>query len=49
MTHGFQQQELSVNFTFPKAVPSAQHGRKPEAKPAQPPRPARAVEPRPGH
>ena len=49
MTHGFQQQDPSVNFTFPKVVPSAQHGRKPDGKTAQPQRPARVVEPRPGH
>jgi hypothetical protein len=49
MTHGFQQQNDGVNFTFPKAAPQAQHGRKPDAKTAQPSKPQRAFEPRPGH
>ena len=49
MTHGFQQQDPNVNFTFPKVVPSAQHGQKPDRKGAKPQRPSRAFEPRPGH
>lgn len=51
MTHGFQQQSpgLDLNFSFPKSVPAAQHGQKPDRKAAQPQRPARAIEPRPGH
>jgi hypothetical protein len=49
MTHGFQQQDRSVNFSFPKSAPSPQHGQRPDGKAAAPSRPARSFEPRPGH
>lgn len=49
MTRGFQQQGQDLGFCFPKAVPAAQHGRKPDPKEPQPPKPPRAFEPRPGH
>ena len=49
MTQGFQQQDRSVNFYFPKSVPSPQHGQRPDGKTATSPRPARIFEPRPGH
>jgi hypothetical protein len=49
MTHGFQQQDRSVNFSFPRSAPSPQHGQKPDSKAATSTRPARFVEPRPGH
>jgi hypothetical protein len=49
MTQGFQQQDGSANFSFPKSAPSPQHGRKPDPKAAKPMRPERTFEPRPGH
>ena len=49
MTRGFEQQDPNRDFSFPKSVPAAQHGQKPDRKSAQPQRPARVVEPRPGH
>ncbi len=49
MTHGFQQQDPGLGFSFPKSAPAAQHGQKPDRKTVQPQRPARYVEPRPGH
>ena len=49
MTQGFQQQDAGLNGCFSKSVPAAQHGQKPDRKSAQPQRPARVVEPRPGH
>ena len=49
MTRGFEQQDRSVNFTFPKSAPSPQHGQKADHKAAAPVRPSRSPEPRPGH
>lgn len=49
MTQGFQQQDPGLNFSFPKPVPSPQHGQKPEPRSAAPARPSRTFEPRPGH
>lgn len=49
MTQGFQQQDPSAGFSFPKSAPTPQHGRKADAKAAQPTRPPRTFEPRPGH
>jgi len=49
MTHGFQQQDRSVNFSFPRSARSPQHGQKPDTKNATPARPTRSFEPRPGH
>jgi hypothetical protein len=49
MTHGFQQQDPSLNFSFPKSAPSPQHGQKADRTKATPTRPPRTVEPRPGH
>jgi hypothetical protein len=49
MTHGFQQQDSSANFSFPKSAPMPQHGQKADSKAAQPLRPKRSFEPRPGH
>ena len=48
MTHGFQQQDRSVNFSFPRSAPTPQHGQKAD-KAATPSRPSRSFEPRPGH
>jgi hypothetical protein len=47
MTRGFEQQDSSVNFTFPRTAPSPQHGQKGDPKAAT--RPSRSFEPRPGH
>ena len=49
MTHGFQQQDPSQGFSFPKSEPLAQHGGKPNKQKAQPVRPPRSFEPKPGH
>jgi hypothetical protein len=49
MTQGFQQQDSSRGFSFLKSAPMPQHGQKPEPKKAEPTRPVRATEPRPGH
>jgi hypothetical protein len=49
MTRGFEQQDSSANFTFPKSAPSPQHGQKADPKAATPSRPSRSFEPRPGH
>ena len=49
MTHGFQQQDPTQGFSFPKSEPYAQHGGKPDKKKAQPVRPPRHIEPKPGH
>jgi hypothetical protein len=49
MTQGFQQQDPSVNFSFPKSEPSPQHGQKADKATTAPPRPKRAFTPRPGH
>jgi hypothetical protein len=49
MTHGFQQQDPGLNFSFPKSAPSPQHGQKPDPKAAAPAKPARTFQPRPGH
>jgi hypothetical protein len=49
MTHGFQQQDPGLGFTFPKSVPAPQHGGRPDKLKAQPVRPPRVVEPKPGH
>ena len=49
MTQGFQQQDASVNFSFPKSAPTPQHGQKSDRKAAAPVGPARSFTPRPGH
>ena len=49
MTHGFQQQDQSQGFSFPKSEPQAQHGQKPDKAKAKPNRPPRGFEPKPGH
>jgi hypothetical protein len=48
MTHGFQQQDPSVNFSIPKSAVSPQHGQKPDKKNAKA-KPPRTVPARPGH
>jgi hypothetical protein len=32
MTHGFQQQDPGLNFSFPKSAPTPQHGGKADRK-----------------
>ena len=49
MTKGFQQQDGSVNFSFPKSAPTQQNGGRADPKGAQPVRPERTFQPRPGH
>jgi hypothetical protein len=49
VTQGFQQQDQSLNFSFPKSVPTPQHGQRPDRAGATPIRPPRTFEPRPGH
>jgi hypothetical protein len=49
VTHGFQQQDPSQGFSFPKSEPSPQHGQKPNKAKAQPVRAPRSFEPKPGH
>jgi hypothetical protein len=49
MTHGFQQQDSGLNFSIPKSEPMPQHGGKADRKAAQPAKPPRSFEPRPGH
>lgn len=48
MTRGFDQQNPSLNFSFPKSAPTPQHGRTPDPKPPKPKEP-RSFQPRPGH
>jgi hypothetical protein len=48
MTKGFDQQDRSVNFCFPKSAPAPQHGQKPD-KAAIKAKEARSFQPRPGH
>ena len=47
MTHGFQQQDTSLNFNIPKSVPTPQHGQKAGTAPAPPIREPRTFQPRP--
>jgi len=49
VTQGFQQQDPSLNFSFPKSEPLAQHGQKPDRTNATPVHRAHRFEPRPGH
>jgi hypothetical protein len=49
MTHGFQQQDRSAGFSFPKSAPTPQHGQKADPRAIGPVRPSRSFEPRPGH
>jgi hypothetical protein len=49
VTHGFQQQDCGLNFSFPKSAPTQQHGGKTAGKAIAPSKPSRAFEPRPGH
>ena len=48
MTKGFDQQDRSVNFSFLKSVPAAQHGKSADKEVSKPPEP-RSFKPRPGH
>lgn len=48
MTRGFDQQDPSANFSFPKSAATPQHGRKAD-KAAAKPREPRSFQPRPGH
>ncbi|WP_340647594.1 hypothetical protein [Phenylobacterium sp.] len=48
MTKGFDQQNPSTNFSFPKSAPKPQHGQAPEHVPAKVKAP-RGFQPRPGH
>ena len=48
MTKGFDQQDRTVNFSFPKSAPPPQHGQKAD-KDAVKPRESRSFQPRPGH
>lgn len=48
MTHGFQHQDQSANFTIPKSAASPQHGQKADKAVAKL-REKRSFEPRPGH
>ena len=49
MTHGFQQQDPTLNFCIPKSAASPQHGQKPDKVKAAPVRESRTFQPRPGH
>jgi hypothetical protein len=49
MTHGFQQQDPSQGFRFPKSEPTPQHGQQPDKAKAKPVRAPRSFEPKPGH
>ena len=48
MTQGFQQQDRTLGFAFPKSAPTPQHGQKAPEKPL-PVREPRSYKPRPGH
>ena len=48
MTHRFEQQDPSVNFSFPKSAATPQHGQKPDKKAVKLKEP-RSFQPRPGH
>lgn len=48
MTRGFDQQDRSANFSFPKSAAAPQHGQKPD-KAAAKGREPRSFQPRPGH
>lgn len=48
MTHGFQQQNQSANFTIPKACATPQHGQKADEKVVKL-KEKRSFQPRPGH
>lgn len=48
MTRGFDQQDQSVNFCFPKSAPAPQHGQKADKKATKIKEP-RSFQPRPGH
>lgn len=48
MTRGFDQQDPSVNFCFPKSAPAPQHGQKAD-KIATKIKEPRSFQPRPGH
>lgn len=48
MTRGFDQQDPSANFSFPKSAAAPQHGQKPDKKTAKAREP-RSFQPRPGH
>jgi hypothetical protein len=48
MTRGFDQQDTSVNFSFPKSAPAPQHGQKADKKAAKT-KETRSFQPRPGH
>jgi hypothetical protein len=48
MTKGFDQQDRSVNFSFPKSVPAPQHGKSADKEASKPQEP-RSFKPRPGH
>lgn len=48
MTRGFDQQDPSVNFSFPKSAAAPQHGQKADKKTAKVREP-RSFQPRPGH
>ena len=49
MTHGFQQQDTSHNFSIPRSAATPQHGQKADTTRAGPIREPRAFTPRPGH
>ncbi len=49
MTHGFQQQGAAAGFCIPKSAAMPQHGQRADRTRAEPPRPPRSFEPRPGH
>ena len=49
MTRGFQQQDTGLGFCFPKSTATPQHGQPADKTKAQPPRPPRVVERKPGH
>lgn len=48
MPTGFDQQDRSLNFSFPKSAQTPQHGQKPDRK-AVKLKEKRSFEPRPGH
>ena len=48
MTRGFDQQDRSQNFSFPKTEPRPQHGQKSDQAAVKPKEP-RSFQPRPGH
>ncbi len=49
MTRGFDQQDRSANFSFPKTAPRPQHGQAPDKQASELKEEPRSFQPRPGH